>query len=238
ESIDVLCTKQMVVLAAMGFVTGRASLLEGGLMQEMLFALLGLVGVATQADVHGVRPGQPRLPAGMRIVAIGAVPGRSRMRHFCLINFFCLLAVAGHTERFRIGLREHHFSVLGRSMAKITGLVCERRMQELPHQFRGGRLMGIVATGAVRRRKGLIVMRLLQACVLGVVAVETKRRSALGQMKVELGLACQSSLVGRMAGVAPQVEGGMTAALFGDVQSLFVAIETEILTLISRLGFQ
>lgn len=123
-------------------------------------------------------------------------------------------------------------------MAEVAGLARERRMQELPHQLRDGRLVRIVATGAVRRREGLIVMGLLQACVLDVVAINAQCRSALGQMEVELGLARFPGLVGRVAGVASHIERGMAAAFFGDVQSLLVAIETEILAFVSRLGFQ
>src|ERR1700688_2852886 len=81
-------------------------------------------------------------------------------------------------------------------------------------------------------------MRLLQARVLGIMAVETERGSALGQMKIELGLARFSTFMGAVASVASQIERGMTAAFFRDVQSLFVAIETEILALVPRLRFQ
>ena len=123
-------------------------------------------------------------------------------------------------------------------MAEIARLVGKRRMQELPHQFRRRRLVRIVATGAVRSSEGLIVMRLLQARVLRVMAVETERGGGLGQMEIELGLACFSRLVGEVAGLASQIERGMTAAFFRDVQSLCVALETEILSLVSRLRFQ
>src|ERR1700686_1054004 len=81
-------------------------------------------------------------------------------------------------------------------------------------------------------------MRLLQARVLGIMAVETERGSALGQMEIELGLARFSTFMGAVASVASQIERGMTAAFFRDVQSLFVAIETEILALVPRLRFQ
>jgi hypothetical protein len=44
--------------------------------------------------------------------------------------------------------------------------------------------------------------------------------------------------MGCVAGVASHVEGGMAAALFGDVQSLSMAIQAEILSFISRFSFQ
>ena len=98
--------------------------------------------------------------------------------------------------------------------------------------------MRIVATGAVRRREGLIVMRFLQGRILDVVTIDADSGSALGQMKIKLGLAGFSRLMGCVAGVASHVEGGMAAALFGDVQSLSMAIQAEILSFISRFSFQ
>ena len=98
--------------------------------------------------------------------------------------------------------------------------------------------MRIVAAGAVRGCERLIAMRLLQARVLRVMAVETQRGSALGQMEIELGLARFSRLVSEVAGLASQIKRRMAAAFFRDVQSLCVALETEILALVPRLRFQ
>src|SRR6202140_5994812 len=80
-------------------------------------------------------------------------------------------------------------------------------------------------------------MGLLQARLLRVMAVETERGSALSQMEIELGLARFSTLMGAVASVTSQIERGMTAAFFRDVQSLFVAVEAEILPLVPRLRF-
>lgn len=57
-------------------------------------------------------------------------------------------------------------------------------------------------------------------------------------MKVELSLADLADLVRGVAGVASHVERGVAATFFGDVQSLFVAIEAEILAFVPRLRFQ
>src|ERR1700756_2691146 len=122
-------------------------------------------------------------------------------------------------------------------MAEIARLIRKWRMQELPHQLGRRRLVRIVATGAVRGSEGLIAMGLLQARVLRVMAVEAQRGSALGQMEIELGLA-RSRLVSDVTGLASQIERGMTAAFFRDVKPLCVALETEILSLVSRLRFQ
>ena len=106
-------------------------------------------------------------------------------------------------------------------------------MQELSHQLGCGRLVRIVATSAVRRREGLIVVSLLQGCVFDIVAIDAKCRRALFQVEVELGLAGFSGFVGRVASVASHVERGVAAAFFGDVESLFMAIQAEVLTLVS-----
>src|ERR1700675_4747394 len=126
----------MIVRATVRFVASRASLLERRLMQHVLPGLLGLIGVAAQANVYGIGLGQTWLAAGMRVMTIGAIACGTRMRYFGLIDFFRLLAVAGHTQRFRIGLGQHHLAVLGRRVAQVAGLVRERRMKELPHQLR------------------------------------------------------------------------------------------------------
>src|ERR1700687_373974 len=81
-------------------------------------------------------------------------------------------------------------------------------------------------------------MALLQAPVLRVMAVETECGSALGQMKIEFGLARFTGLVSGVAGLASQIKRPMAAAFCRDVQPLCVALETEILALVSRLGLQ
>lgn len=174
----------------------------------------------------------------MRIVAVGAIARRSRMRHLRAFNLLGFFVVAGHAERLRVGLRKHHFAVLRGSVAGVARLVRERRMQELPHQLRCVGLVRVVAARAIRGRKGLVVMRLLQTGVLDVVAVHAERWSSLGQMEIELGFADLSGLVRRVAGVASHVERGVTAAFCGDVQSLRVTTKTEILPFVSGLGLQ
>ena len=94
-----------------------------------------------------------------------------------------------------------------------------------------------MATGAGRRGEGLVMMRFLQVRAVGV-AVETERRSSLGQMKIKLGFAHFSGLMCDMAGIAAHVEGGVAAAFFRNVQALFMAIKAEILALIPRRGLK
>lgn len=95
-----------------------------------------------------------------------------------------------------------------------------------------------MAGGAVGGAERLVVMRLLQARILYIVAVEAECRSALRKVIVEFGFANLSDLVRGVAGIAAEIERGMAAAFFRDVQSLFVAIETKILALIARFGLE
>src|SRR5580692_33662 len=57
KSIRALAAQQVIVFAAVRFVAGGAALLERGLMQKVLLALLGLVSVASQADIDRVSLG-------------------------------------------------------------------------------------------------------------------------------------------------------------------------------------
>src|SRR5215469_5618225 len=108
----------------------------------------------------------------MRIVAGKAVALRARMLDLRLLDLIRLIRVAGYAERFRIGAAENDFSVLGRRVTDFAGLVGKRRMRELLQQLGFCRLMRIVALDAVRPRKGLMVMRLLECRVFRVVTIE------------------------------------------------------------------
>jgi hypothetical protein len=70
------------------------------------------------------------------------------------------------------------------------------------------------------------------------VTVETKRRGRFGEVIVKLLLAFFAGLVRSVASFATHIEGGVTAALLRDVQSLSVTIEAEILALIAGRGLQ
>jgi len=74
-------------------------------------------------------------------------------------------------------------------------------------------------------------MRLLEAGVLGIVAVDAERRSGFGQVEVELRIALHSNLMSRVAGIAAHVERRMAAASCRNVQALRVAGEAEVIVL-------
>ncbi len=59
---------------------------------------IGDVAVTSQADVNAFVLGKSRLAAGVRIVAVGAISGRARMRHLGALDQLGLIVMAGHTK--------------------------------------------------------------------------------------------------------------------------------------------
>jgi len=169
----------------------------------------------------------------VRAVAIGAVAGRAGMLHLRLLDLVRLVGVAGDTQRFGIGLREHDFAVFGRGVADFALLVGERRMHELGHQLRRGRLVRVVTAHAIGLIKGLVLMRFLQVRAFGIVAIDAQRRRRFGEVEIEFDLAHFPGLVGGVAGVATHIEGGVAAAFLGNVKSGRVASQAKIFFLVS-----
>ena len=93
--------------------------------------------------------------------------------------------------------------------------------------------MRIVASDAVGRAEGLILMYLLQGRVFHVVAIDAKSRSRLGQVELVLQRRLGAGLVRRVAGVATHIEGGVTTALRGDVLALVMTGQAKIVFLLA-----
>lgn len=93
--------------------------------------------------------------------------------------------------------------------------------------------MRVMAGQAIRLVKGLILVRLLQLCALGIVAVEAECRGGLRQMEIKLGLPHFAGLVGGVASVATHVEGRVPAALCRNIQAGLVAAQAEVLFLVA-----
>src|SRR5215469_12547942 len=138
QRIASLGAQQVRVFAAVRLMAGGASLLECRLMQRMLLALLPLIAVARQANINRVGFWQSRLPAGMRVVAVRAVPCGSRMRHLRLIDGLGFLCVTSDAQLFGAGRSQDDLAVLWRGVTRVARLVGKWRMQELPHQLRSG----------------------------------------------------------------------------------------------------
>jgi hypothetical protein len=139
------------------------------------------------------------------------------------------VVMASDAEALGVGLGEHNLAVLCRCMAKFAGLLREGRMHELGHQLGRIRLMRIVALNTIGLGEGLILVRILQVGVLGVVTVETKRRSRLGEMEAVFSRRLRSGFVGSVADIASHIERGMATALLRNVQTGLMATEAEVL---------
>ena len=151
------------------------------------------------------------------------------MLHLGRVDQLGLVVVAGNANRLGVLLCQHDFSVFGRSVAGVAALVGKRRVHELCHQLGRGRLVRIVALDAVGRGERLILVSLLQAFILGIVAIQTERRSCLGQMEPVLRSGVGARLVGEMACVTAHVEGGVNAAGLGHIQTGLVTSAAEVL---------
>jgi hypothetical protein len=114
QCIRALGTQQMVILSPVWLVTGGTTLTESGLMVNLLFPLVGDIGMAGQADLDSIGLRKPRLAARMGAVAIRAVTRCARMRNFGRLNQLGLVVMASHTQCFSICLRQHNLSILGR----------------------------------------------------------------------------------------------------------------------------
>lgn len=219
----------MVVVTAMRLVADAASLPEDRLMMHRFLLQIGDFAVAIETDGYAGALRQAGLAAGMRAVTVGAFAGSAGMLNFCGFNLLGFVIVASDTEGFRVALGEDNFAVFRGSVADVALLIGEGRMGKLRHQLGSGGLMRIVASDAIGLFEWLILVRLLQIGIAGIVAIETKRRRPFGQMKIVFQFAQLAGFVGGMAGIATHIESGVAAALGWYVLAGIMASEAEIL---------
>jgi len=174
----------------------------------------------------------------MGIVASDALALGSGVRDFGLVDFLCLIAVARGAKGSSVGVDQNYFAVFGGRVAHVAGLLGKGRMRELLHQLGKRRLVRIVALETIGGRERLPLMRLDQGSILDVVAVHAKGWDCFHEMLIELDLGSVTGFVGDVAGVATHVESRVPTALRGYVQTLGVAIEAEILTLVATCGLE
>jgi hypothetical protein len=232
-------TQQMNDVAAMRRVARGAALRECGLMMHGFLCKIGNFTVATEADVYSVCLGEPGLPAGVGIVAIGAIAGGSRMLHFGALDEFRLIVVAGHAKRLDILLGQHHFAVFSGSVAGAASVfVSKRWMQELGHQLRSGRLVRIVAAEAIGFFKGLVLMGLLQCCIFWIVAIDAESGSRFGQMEIEFSLSDFTGLMRGVARIAAESSAAWRLPFFpGSAVPTLWHVKTEIVFFVARFAF-
>src|SRR5664279_1806865 len=238
QRIGGLGPQEVLVVATMRFVTGGASLSEGRLMEVRLLHLVALFAVTGQAGVHRIGLNETGGLAGMGIVTSRAVALRARMLHLGSFNFFRLLAVTGHANRLRVSLRQDYLAILRRLVTGIAGSGFEGSVGIFLHQMSLRRLVRIVALNAIGCGERLSVVCLHQVSGSGVVTVEAKCRRRFGEVIVEFLLALLAGLVRSVAGFATHVEGGVTASVWRNIQSLGVTIKAKILALVAGGGLQ
>ncbi len=105
-------------------------------MQMGLLALFRLIAVAGQAGADWIGLHESWRVSGVRIVAVGAISRRARMLHFRFFDLLGLIGVASNAKFFRRRLCQDNFSIFGRRVARVAGLLRERRMKEFRHQLR------------------------------------------------------------------------------------------------------
>lgn len=96
--------------------------------------------------------------------------------------------------------------------------------------------MRVVALDAIRVAEWLAVVRLDQARVFRVVAVEAERRGSFRQMIIKFDFAALAGLMRYMAGLATHIEGCMAAAVLWNIHTFVMAAQAEVLVLSSAAG--
>lgn len=239
QSVGRAGTQQMLVITAVRLVTGIAALDKYGLVMNFLLRQIGDVGVAAEADVYRIRFWQSRIGARVRIVTVGTVPGRSRMLHFRLLDLLDLVRVARDAQIFHVRLCQDNLSGFRRGVTGLApALFGKWRMEELGHELWLRRLVRVVALQAVRCRKRLVLVRLLQGCICRIVAIQAQGGGSLRQVKAVFSRRFCACLVDDMAGVAAHVEGRVSTPFLRNIRALRVTSETEIVFLFARGGLQ
>ncbi len=95
-------------------------------------------------------------------------------------------------------------------------------------------MMRVMTLQTVRRGEGLILMSLLQSGILDVVTVQTKGGGRFGEMEFVIRGRFRSGFVSQMTSVASDIQCGMVAPFFGDVQARLVATEAKIFFCVAR----
>jgi hypothetical protein len=226
------------VVAAVRLMADRTRLSKSRLMKMRFLELFGLVGMAGETGADWIGLQEAGSLAGMGIVAGDAFSLGSGMRYLGLVDVLHLIAVAGGAERSRVGVGQDDFAVLGGRVTDFAGLFGKGRMRKLSHQLRLRGLMRVMTLGAGGGGKRLSLVSLDERGIFDVVAVDAESGDGLVQMIVEFLLAFFADFVSRVASVASHVERGVAAAFGGNIRSLTVAIEAEVLAFFSGSGLQ
>lgn len=206
-------TQQVEIISAVRFMTGETSLHERWLVKMRFLLLLCLLAVASQADIYCIWLLKSGRVAGVGIMAISAIACGAWMLYLGLLYLFRLIRVTGDADFLWSGRDQHHFAVFGWGVTGVALATSKRHMSELGHQVLLCRLVRIMASQAIRRSERLPLMGLDQRRILRIVAVNTERRSILGQMKLKLTFATLTRLVGDVACVATHIQRSVATAI-------------------------
>src|ERR1022692_1599395 len=88
--------EEMIIVATVWHMASSAALSECRLVVHGFLRQVGNVAVAAEADVYCVCFRKARLPAGMRVVTVGAIARCSRMLHFGGLDELGFIVVAGN----------------------------------------------------------------------------------------------------------------------------------------------
>ena len=86
-----------------------------------------------------------------------------------------------------------------------------------------------MAGQTIRGSKGLVIVRLCQAGILGIVAIQTQSGSVFGQVIIEFPFASLTGLMSYVTGFAAHVQGSVAAAIYRNVHALTMAGKTQVL---------
>ena len=209
--------EKFLSFSAVGLVASGAALHKRRLVMHLFLRQVRDVHMATQANLHAIGFRQSRELACVGIVAIRAISRSTGVLHFRSFNLLGFLVVARDAERLRVRLCQHDLPIFCRCMADFALLVCKWWMRKLGQKLWHGGLVRVMALHAVGGAKRLVLMRLLQAFVFGVVAVDAQCRWALGQVVIEFRITRRAGLVGHMASLAAHVQRGVSATLLWHV---------------------
>jgi len=186
--------------------------------------------VTTQAEIHRTAAHLMGIGGGVRAVAgnAAALAPESAVGELGLVEAFLDVGVATQAELAAGAFDQGDAPVPRRLMAEVALLVGERGVDEIVHQLRLVRAVGVVALGAGGAGEGLAEVRFLERGVDGVVTGLTKLRLGLGQMKGAFR-ASWFTLVRGVTGGAAQVHGAVPHRLIDLRLDVGVATQAKVL---------
>src|SRR5215472_7382728 len=140
------------------------------------------------------------------------------MLNLGFLDLFRLIGVAGDAQLLRAGLGQGNLAIFRRLMTAAARAVAalKRDVHKSLHEFGPAGLVWIMALQTIRRREGLVIMRLAQAVFFRIMTIEAQLRRRFRQVVGELGLGGVAGFVHGVASVAADIERSVAAAFVGN----------------------